>query len=98
MVVLNVPPEKFFLIQFDDADAERVGSWMEDTTERRRLPGEGRFDLTSFIKMLDDAGVVAPFSIEILSAEQRARTIEEAALAAYDSSRAVITKARQTPR
>lgn len=93
--VRAVPPEKFFLIQFDDADAERMGSWMEDTTDRRRLPGEGAFDLAGFIRMLDAVGVVAPFSVEILSAEQRARTVEEAARAAYESSRAVITKARQ---
>ena len=30
---------------------------MEDTSYRRRPPGEGEFDLVGFIRMLDDQGV-----------------------------------------
>jgi sugar phosphate isomerase/epimerase len=92
--VRAIPPDRFFLIQFDDADAKMVGDWMEDTTDYRRLPGEGAFDLNGFIRMLDEHGVNAPFSIEILSAEQRARPVTEAARVAYESSRAVIDHAR----
>lgn len=92
--VLAIPPERFFLIQFDDADAHMQGDWMEDTTDRRRLPGEGAFDLTGFIRMLDEHGVDAPFSVEILSIEQRALPVADAARRAFDSSRAAITRAR----
>ncbi len=93
--VRAIPADRFCLIQFDDADTEMIGDWMEDTTDNRRLPGEGSFDLTGFIQMLDQMGVDAPFSIEILSIEQRNHTVTDAARAAYDSSRAVIDRARK---
>jgi sugar phosphate isomerase/epimerase len=92
--VRAIPADRFFLIQFDDADAKMAGDWMEDTTDYRRLPGEGAFDLNGFIRMLDEHGVNAPVSIEILSAEQRARAVTEAARVAFESSRAVIDRAR----
>ena len=91
-----IPADRFFLIQFDDADARMLGGWMEDTTERRRLPGEGAFDLNGFIRVLDEMGVDAPISVEILSAEQRARPLTDAARLAHDSSRTVIDRARST--
>lgn len=94
--VRAIPPDRFFLIQFDDADADMVGDWMEDTTDRRRLPGEGSFDLTGFIRMLDAIGVNAPFSVEVLSIEQRHRPVREASRLAYDSARAAINRARST--
>jgi sugar phosphate isomerase/epimerase len=92
--VKAIPPDRFFVIQFDDADAKMLGDWMEDTTDRRRLPGEGAFDLQGFIRMLDAHGVNAPFSVEVLSAEQRARPLAEAARLTHDTSRMVIDRAR----
>jgi sugar phosphate isomerase/epimerase len=94
--VLAIPPERFFLIQFDDADSEMQGDWMEDTTDRRRLPGKGAFDLTGFIRTLDDHGVDAPFSVEILSIEQRELPVADAARTAFDSSHAAIARARSS--
>lgn len=92
--VRAIPADHIVAIQFDDADAVRVGSYIEDTTERRRLPGEGAFNLIGFVRMLNEAGVNAPISVEILSAEQRARPLEEAARLAYETSAAVIRRAR----
>jgi sugar phosphate isomerase/epimerase len=92
--VRSIPGDRFVAIQFDDADAVRVGGFMEDTTDRRRMPGQGDFDLVGFIRMLDEIGVQAPISVEILSAEQRARPLAEAAQMAYETSRAVVTRAR----
>jgi sugar phosphate isomerase/epimerase len=93
--VRSVPADRFFVVQFDDADAAQVGGYMEDTTQRRRLPGQGSFDLIGFIQMLDDMGVNAPVSVEILSDEQRARPLEEAARLAHDATRAVFDRARE---
>jgi sugar phosphate isomerase/epimerase len=93
--VRSVPADRFFVIQFDDADALQVGGYMEDTTQRRRLPGRGAFDLIGFIRMLDEMGVNAPVSVEILSEEQRSRTLDEAAQLAHDTSRAVFDQARE---
>ena len=93
--VRAVPPDRFFVIQFDDADALQVGGYLEDTTQRRRLPGQGAFDLVGFIRMLDEMGVNAPISVEILSDEQRARPLDESARLAHDTTQAVFDRARR---
>jgi len=93
--IRSIPADRFFVVQFDDADAVQVGGYMEDTTQRRRLPGQGAFDLVGFIQMLDEVGVNAPVSVEILSDEQRARALEEAARLAHDTTREVFDRARQ---
>jgi sugar phosphate isomerase/epimerase len=93
--VRAIPANRFFVIQFDDADAVQAGSYLEDTTRRRRLPGEGAFDLAGFIQMLDAMGVNAPVSVEILSDEQRSRELDDAARLAYDSTRGVLDRVRE---
>jgi sugar phosphate isomerase/epimerase len=67
---------------------------MEDTILRRRLPGEGAFDLTGLIGTLDAIGVDAPTSVEVISTEQQARPVVEAARRAHDTTRAVLRHAR----
>jgi len=89
-----VPADRFISVQLDDADAERIGESYEDTL-RRRLPGEGTFDLVALIRLLDDIGVRAPLSIEIISPEHHARPLEEAARLAHDTTRRVLQVARQ---
>ncbi len=92
--VRALPADRFVAIQFDDADAARVGGWLEDTTLRRRLPGEGAFDLIGFVRLLDAIGVQAPISVEIISTEHQARPLGEAAQRAYDTTQAILTQAR----
>jgi sugar phosphate isomerase/epimerase len=91
----TIPADRIVAIQFDDADREVIGTLFEDTTLRRRLPGEGSFDLTGFVRLLDELGVAAPISVEIFSTEHQGLDIAEAARRAHDTSRAVIAKARQ---
>jgi sugar phosphate isomerase/epimerase len=93
--VRSIPADRFVAIQFDDADAAMVGGFMEDTTQRRRLPGQGALDLVGFIQMLDEIGVQVPISVEIISDDQRALPVSEAARLAHDTSQAVLKKARQ---
>jgi sugar phosphate isomerase/epimerase len=89
-----VPPDRIVAIQFDDAGPAE-GPMMEDTMLRRRLPGEGEFDLVGFVRLLDDHGVQAPISVEILSLAEHALPVVEAARRAADSTRAVLAAARQ---
>jgi sugar phosphate isomerase/epimerase len=92
--VRAIPAERFCAIQFDDANAVQIGGFLEDTTQRRRLPGEGAFDLLGFVQLLDEIGVQAPVSVEIISTEQQARPLAEAARLAHDTTRVVLTQAR----
>ncbi len=91
----RIPPQRIVAVQFDDADQEMIGTLFEDTTLRRRLPGEGSFDLAGFIRLLDEIGVQSPISVEILSPEHQSLTVWEAARRAHDASRAVIARARK---
>ena len=96
-MIRSVPADRIFAVAISDADAEIVGDLVEDTTRRRRLPGEGSFDLVRFIGLLDEMGVRAPWTTEILSDEQNARPTAEAARLAYETTRRVLAEARSTP-
>lgn len=92
----KVPAEQIVAIQFDDASrmAPTINDMLHDTLDRS-MPGEGVFDLEGFIALLDELGVRAPISVEIISPEQQQRPIEEAARIAHDTSAAVIARVRR---
>ncbi len=81
-------------VQLDDADAEVVGPLFEDTMFRRRLPGEGTFDLVGLIQTLDAVGVDVPYSVEIMSTVEQAQPVDDAARRAHDATAAVLAAAR----
>jgi sugar phosphate isomerase/epimerase len=89
----GIPAERIVAVQLDDADAGS-GSTVEDT-RRRRLPGEGSFDLVGLVRLLDEMGVVVPISVEVVSAEQFALPVHEAARRAHDTTRAVLSRSRR---
>jgi len=88
-----IPPDRYIAVALNDAAARVVGDLIEDTTRRRRLPGEGSFDLVGFLRLLDRHGVTAPLVVEILSDEQNARPIDEAAAAPLAATRALLKRA-----
>lgn len=75
-------------IQLDDADAEVVGSLLEDTMHRR-LPGRGSFPLERFVAVLDEMGVRAPLCVEVISDELASLPAAEAARLGAEAARAV---------
>jgi sugar phosphate isomerase/epimerase len=81
-------------VQLNDADAEPVGPLREDGRHRRRLPGEGAFDLVGFVRLLDEIGVRAPFAVEVMSEAQAALPLDEAARRAYETTQALLARAR----
>ena len=93
-LIRAIPPERIVAVQFDDADAEVRGTLLEDTIHRRRLPGDGSFDLAGFVNLMDGHGVSCPWSVEILSDDLHALAPDEAAAAAASTTRAVLTAAR----
>ncbi len=72
--------------QFNDAPPLESEDLMYETTQRRVLPGAGRFDLERFSRLILDKGYEGPVSIEILSASLRQETPERFARAAYEAS------------
>lgn len=94
----SIPPEHLVGVQLDDADPQPVGPLFEDTMFRRRLPGDGAFDLTGLVRALDETGVDVPYSVEIMSTTEQARPVRDAAARAYRAARSVLTHARSAPR
>jgi sugar phosphate isomerase/epimerase len=88
-----IPPERIACVAISDADAGVVGDLIEDTTRHRRLPGRGSFDLVGFLRLLDELGIGAPVTVEILSDEQNARPTAQAARMAIEATRSVMLEA-----
>jgi sugar phosphate isomerase/epimerase len=80
-------------VQLDDAAAEMVGTMPEDCLDRRLLPGEGQARTAEFVRRLNAIGVDVPLSVEVISIDQRARPLPEAARASYAAARAVLRAA-----
>ena len=88
----TVPGEKIFVVQWSDARAEQEGSLMEDMMNRRRLPGNGDFDLATVASILDEIGATPSMGVEIFSEELRAIPPEEAGRQAGESLRELLAR------
>jgi hypothetical protein len=58
----EVPLQHIVGVELNDADAEPIGTLFEDTVRRRRLCGEGTFDLWGIIAALRTAGWHRPWA------------------------------------
>ena len=83
-----VPLRHIVGVELSDADADQVGTLFEDTANRRRLCGEGAFDLHGCIRALRTAGWAGPWGVEILSEAFRRLPVGEAVAAAFATARA----------
>ncbi|MDD3352060.1 TIM barrel protein [Zoogloea sp.] len=81
--IAALPPGTIGGAELDDGTLETVGSPIADTLDRRRLCGEGEFDLAGFIAAVRASGYQGPWGVEIISVEQRARPLQEAADASW---------------
>jgi sugar phosphate isomerase/epimerase len=88
-----IPPDHVVVIQLDDAGPAEGDAW-EDTIRRRLLPGEGEFDLAGLLRLLDDIGVTAPISVEIMSDQLSGLPAVEVARRAHDAATTVLSRAR----
>jgi len=91
----QVPADKIFMIQINDGPAHPDDPNRRfDAVHNRRLPGEGDFDLTAWLRAMDRPGLAATVSIEVYSDALRQVPATEAAARAYSSTRGVLTHAR----
>ncbi|MET7317363.1 sugar phosphate isomerase/epimerase family protein [Streptomyces thermoviolaceus] len=86
----DVPLSRIVGVELNDADSQVVGTLFEDTVRRRRLCGEGTFDLPGLVTALRRAGWTGPWGVEILSDAHRALPVRDAAEAAFRSAASVL--------
>jgi len=84
--VATIPPAYIKYVELDDAKAELVGTIMEDTQVRRELPGEGAFDIPGFLAHVQQSGYDGLYGVEILSDQQRARPVADAAHLSFEAA------------
>ena len=88
--IREIPREVIVSAELNDGHVNVQGSLLEDTINGRLLCGEGSFQVAEFIDAVLATGYRGPWGAEILSHTHRARPIEEAIRAAYQSTRRAI--------
>nr|WP_279343631.1 sugar phosphate isomerase/epimerase [Variovorax terrae] len=81
-----LPPRWVRAAELSDAGPPEGDVWA-DTIHRRRLCGEGGFDLRGFIQALQATGFDGPWGIEIISDTHRTLPLSAAAQRAIDTAR-----------
>lgn len=66
-LLAKIPGDKIFAVQLNDAPMKGETDLLEETMHRRRLPGEGEFDLAGLIAALKSTGFPGPYGIESYS-------------------------------
>jgi sugar phosphate isomerase/epimerase len=84
--IASVPGKFIDYIEINDAAARPVGTLLDDTVMRRKLCGEGDLDVRRFLRCVKATGYDGPFGVEIISAEQRSRPLDEAAALSYSTA------------
>ena len=86
-----LPAERFANVQLSDGVPYEEGAFGEATMNRRRLPGEGDFDLARFAERVRArfGGVEVPVVAEVLSAEEREQDVGDFARRTLEATRNV---------
>lgn len=84
--IAKIPSHFVAAIELDDGPQDVVEPLLQESIDRRQLCGEGDFDLPMFLECVNRTGYVGPFGVEILSRENRARSLQDAARATFDTT------------
>jgi sugar phosphate isomerase/epimerase len=82
----SFPLETLGYVQFDDALAPVTDDVMNETVNRRAMPGDGEFDLHRFTTTLGARGWAGLVSVEVLSAELRLLSVADFAQRAFETT------------
>ena len=84
VIARTLPLEHLFGVELDDGDARAVGTLLEDTFDRRRVCGEGDFDVAGFIAAVRGLGWSGPWGVEDMSVTSRSLPLADALARARD--------------
>jgi sugar phosphate isomerase/epimerase len=79
----RIPSQHITSVELNDGTFDCPWSLHEDTVNHRQFCGEGEFDVTSFIRALQNAGYDGPWGVEVLSAELRKWPLERLTTEAF---------------
>ncbi|MGO1538519.1 MAG: sugar phosphate isomerase/epimerase family protein [Leucobacter sp.] len=82
----TVTGEQVFSVELGDCPTEALSDLFTDTTDNRRLCGEGDFDVQGLVDAVRATGFRGPWGMEMLSTEYRKLPLEDALRAAHDTA------------
>jgi len=91
--IAALPGRYVIAVELDDADADVVGTLLEDTLDRRRLCGEGDQDVTDFIHAVVATGFDGPWGVEILSEDFRKLDLNAQVSRSFTTAAAALRRA-----
>ena len=93
----RIPPEYLGWVELSDGQYENLPDPIDEVVNRRKLPGEGEFEIVGYVDACREVGYTGPWGVEVLSEELRNLPIEEEFKRAYETTaaqfRAGVTKA-----
>ena len=93
----RIPPEYLGWVELSDGQYENLPDPIDEVVNRRKLPGEGEFEIVGYVEACREVGYAGPWGVEVLSEELRNLPIEEEFKRAYETTaaqfRAGVTKA-----
>ena len=91
--VARIPAGRLLGVELDDAGAPE-GDPFDDTRFRRRLPGDGEFDVPAFLRAAGAAGLATPYyGVEIIGEAYRRQPLEVMARTSFDATMAAVEAA-----
>jgi sugar phosphate isomerase/epimerase len=86
----SIPADRIHLLQLNDAPLAPDGDLLDETMNRRLLPGEGEIDLRSLLAVLDEIGAEPIVAPEVFNPAIGGLGPEEAARRIGDATRRVL--------
>lgn len=90
----EVPGDRVFAVELNDAPAPQSTDLFHDTIHHRVLCGSGTFDVKGFVETLQQIGFSGPWGVEILSEAHRRRPLQEALADVHRTTMALFDCAR----
>jgi sugar phosphate isomerase/epimerase len=84
----EVPGDKVFVVELNDAPAAQSTDLFYDTIHHRALCGSGTFDIKGFIETLQQIAFPGPWGVEIISETHRRRPLQDALACAHRTTMA----------
>jgi sugar phosphate isomerase/epimerase len=84
----SFPLERLGWIELSDGQYENMDDPLDEVINRRKLPGEGEFDIRGYVDVARDMGYSEPWGVEVLSEELRAYPLDEMYRRTYEAAAA----------
>lgn len=94
--IRSLPAHHIFGVELNDAPSDPLPDLVQDTIDRRQLPGEGELDVAGFVEAIRFTGYAGHWGVDVMSIEHRARTVEEQARTSFDAAMRVLAPGHTT--